>query len=173
MGSEQRSVFTGLEQRSVFTGSEQRSVFTVGSTVWVPDEEDAWAEGEVVGVKDGAGGAGGQVVVRTTGKKKREVVVRTTGKKKREVRERETGGAGDGWVCGAAGYVRRREEVRGGQAVEHTAGKKKREVTVAAGACYAREEDGGIMDDMVKMAYLHEPGVLSNLMLRYQRNLIY
>ncbi|CAI5518241.1 unnamed protein product [Closterium sp. Naga37s-1] len=102
------------------TGSEQRSVFTVGSSVWVPDEEDAWAEGDVVGVKDGAGAgaAGGQVVVRTIGKKKREV-------------------------------------------------------TVAAGACYAREEDGGIMDDMVKMAYLHEPGVLCNLMLRYQRNLIY
>ncbi|CAI7763928.1 unnamed protein product, partial [Closterium sp. NIES-54] len=101
-------------------GSEQRSVFTVGSSVWVPDEEDAWAEGDVVGVKDGAGAgaAGGQVVVRTIGKKKREV-------------------------------------------------------TVAAGACYAREEDGGIMDDMVKMAYLHEPGVLCNLMLRYQRNLIY
>ncbi|CAI5998073.1 unnamed protein product, partial [Closterium sp. NIES-64] len=111
MGSEQRSVFTAWssavcsrwvpDEEDAWgyrpcAGSEQRSVFTVGSTVWVPDEEDAWAEGEVVGVKDGAGGAGGQVVA--------VVVVRTTGKKKREVRERETGGAGDGWVCGAAGY---------------------------------------------------------------------
>lgn len=32
--------------------------------------------------------------------------------------------------------------------------------------------DGGV-DDMTKLAYLHEPGVLNNLSLRYQLDEIY
>ncbi|CAI5970347.1 unnamed protein product, partial [Closterium sp. NIES-64] len=47
------------------------------------------------------------------------------------------------------------------------------EVVVGEGECYAREEESAVVDDMVKLAYLHEPGVLHNLMQRYHRNLIY
>ncbi|CAI6004309.1 unnamed protein product [Closterium sp. NIES-65] len=47
------------------------------------------------------------------------------------------------------------------------------EVVVGKGECYAREEESAVVDDMVKLAYLHEPGVLHNLMQRYHRNLIY
>ncbi|CAI6004270.1 unnamed protein product [Closterium sp. NIES-64] len=46
-------------------------------------------------------------------------------------------------------------------------------VVVGEGECYAREEESAVVDDMVKLAYLHEPGVLHNLMQRYHRNLIY
>ncbi|CAI5509489.1 unnamed protein product [Closterium sp. Naga37s-1] len=41
------------------------------------------------------------------------------------------------------------------------------------GECYAREKESAVVDDMVKLAYLHEPCVMHNLMQRYQRNLIY
>ncbi|CAI7879434.1 unnamed protein product [Closterium sp. NIES-54] len=49
----------------------------------------------------------------------------------------------------------------------------KGQVVVGEGECYAREEESAVVDDMVKLAYLHEPGVLHNLMQRYHRNLIY
>ncbi|CAI5519231.1 unnamed protein product [Closterium sp. Naga37s-1] len=49
----------------------------------------------------------------------------------------------------------------------------KGQVVVGEGSCSAREEESAVVDDMVKLAYLHEPGVLHNLMQRYQRNLIY
>ncbi|CAI7850540.1 unnamed protein product [Closterium sp. NIES-53] len=39
--------------------------------------------------------------------------------------------------------------------------------------CYACKKEGAVVDDMVKLAYLHEPCVMHNLMQRYQRNLIY
>ena len=46
-------------------------------------------------------------------------------------------------------------------------------MTVPASSCFAKEDDGVIVDDMVRLAYLHEPGVLNNLMMRYQKNIIY
>ena len=47
------------------------------------------------------------------------------------------------------------------------------QVTVPASSCFAKEDDSVIVDDMVRLAYLHEPGVLNNLMMRYQKNIIY
>ncbi|CAI5520240.1 unnamed protein product [Closterium sp. Naga37s-1] len=42
-----------------------------------------------------------------------------------------------------------------------------------ASECHHKEEDLGLVDDMTKLAHLHEPGVLHNLATRYQKNLIY
>jgi len=47
------------------------------------------------------------------------------------------------------------------------------QVVLKASECCAREESSSVVDDMVTLSYLHEPGVLNNLMLRYQKNLIY
>lgn len=47
------------------------------------------------------------------------------------------------------------------------------QITIAASECCGREDSNSVVDDMVKLSYLHEPGVLNNLMLRYQKNLIY
>ncbi|GJP44698.1 hypothetical protein CLOM_g4059 [Closterium sp. NIES-68] len=42
-----------------------------------------------------------------------------------------------------------------------------------ASECHHKEEDLGLVDDMTKLAHLHEPGVLHNLGTRYHKNLIY
>ncbi|CAI5468054.1 unnamed protein product [Closterium sp. Yama58-4] len=44
---------------------------------------------------------------------------------------------------------------------------------VHASLCCMREPDGPLLDDMVRLTCLHEPGVLSNLCRRYRANLIY
>ncbi|CAI7872904.1 unnamed protein product [Closterium sp. NIES-54] len=44
---------------------------------------------------------------------------------------------------------------------------------VHASLCCMREPEGPLLDDMVRLTCLHEPGVLSNLCRRYRANLIY
>ncbi|CAI5506529.1 unnamed protein product [Closterium sp. Naga37s-1] len=44
---------------------------------------------------------------------------------------------------------------------------------VHASLCCMREPEGQLLDDMVRLTCLHEPGVLSNLCRRYRANLIY
>lgn len=42
-----------------------------------------------------------------------------------------------------------------------------------ASECFAKEDEGKGVDDMTKLSYLHEPGVLQNLLKRYKLNQIY
>lgn len=56
--------------------------------------------------------------------------------------------------------------------IQTTDGKK---VVMQLSKVYPKEldtPDGGV-DDMTKLSYLHEPGVLHNLSIRYQRDKIY
>lgn len=49
------------------------------------------------------------------------------------------------------------------------------QVVVKLSSIYPKDEDAppGGVDDMTKLSYLHEPGVLQNLAARYQLNEIY
>jgi len=46
-------------------------------------------------------------------------------------------------------------------------------VSAKAGANATQWEEGGHVDDMTKLAHLHEPGVLHNLQQRYLTKTIY
>ncbi|EPS63247.1 hypothetical protein M569_11538, partial [Genlisea aurea] len=72
------------------------------------------------------------------------------------------------WTDGVVQKIKGRDEVK----VQTSDGKK---VTVSTSKLYPKDEDvpADGVDDMTKLSYLHEPGVLHNLATRYQLNLIY
>ena len=47
------------------------------------------------------------------------------------------------------------------------------QLTLAAAECFPKEDGDKGVDDMTKLAFLDEPGVLHNLYLRYQNKQIY
>lgn len=47
------------------------------------------------------------------------------------------------------------------------------EVAIQSGECLLRNLDGTTVEDMTTLSFLHEPGVLENLRLRYQQSQVY
>ena len=47
------------------------------------------------------------------------------------------------------------------------------QLTLAAAECFPKEDGDKGVDDMTKLSFLDEPGVLHNLYLRYQNKQIY
>ncbi|CAI5964694.1 unnamed protein product, partial [Closterium sp. NIES-64] len=176
-----------------FKGSQQH-LFTVGSKVWVPDAADAWEEGEVVARDRGSSQL--TVALGTGGKGQASFLAfpflfflavfgpfffrfpmfpnsLDGGQKGRLVFGRQESGAFHhhfGCPWGEPESMRKRASMITCVPKRVAPGRTKDKVVVGEGECYAREEESAVVDDMVKLAYLHEPGVLHNLMQRYHRN---